>query len=249
MPVSRLAYAKNEVGNYVAKPFNFFVSPALDPIFGLDRTFLCQSSAMEMLCHRGMDFNYLLRHGIQYLSRDEEKEVRARETDLTDGVREPVTIDEGGGKFLANVRFHDNIISSDSRSEIQNWIDDTSDDKYDFCNISVTSSYYKRILHQSLPTMFPKLMIRSSKKHFIQIAENKEATRNALKSTRKQKFEALIKEAIGLRKVVEMISQSQCTLVGHNLFQDLVFIWSQFIGKLPDTVESFCQSVSDMFPT
>jgi poly(A)-specific ribonuclease len=93
-----------KVGNYVAKPFNFFVSPALDPIFGFDRTFLCQSSAMEMLCHEGMDFNYLLRHGIRYLSHDEEREIRAREADLADGVREPITIDVGGEKFLASVR-------------------------------------------------------------------------------------------------------------------------------------------------
>ena len=74
-------------------------------MFGFDRTFLCQSSAMEMLCKEGMDFNHLIRHGIRYLSRDEEMDVRARETDRVDGVRERITIDEGGEKFLDNVRY------------------------------------------------------------------------------------------------------------------------------------------------
>ncbi len=92
-------------GHYSAKPFNFFVSPVVDPMFGFDRTFLCQSSAMEMLCKEGMDFNHLIRHGIRYLSRDEEMDVRARETDRVDGVRERITIDEGGEKFLDNVRY------------------------------------------------------------------------------------------------------------------------------------------------
>jgi CAF1 family ribonuclease len=137
----------------------------------------------------------------------------------------------------------------DGRLDIQNWIEDTSEDKYGFCNISVTSSYYKRILHQSLPSMFPNLMIVSSKKHFIQIMENKESTHDTIKIARKHKFDSRIREAIGLRKVVEMIIQSQCVLVGHNIFQDLVFIWSQFLAKLPDTVESFCHLVSETFPT
>ena len=74
-------------------------------MFGFDRTFLCQSSAMEMLCKEGMDFNHLVRHGIRYLSRDEEMDIRARETDHVNGVRENVMIDVGGEKFLDNVRY------------------------------------------------------------------------------------------------------------------------------------------------
>jgi hypothetical protein len=122
-------------------------------------------------------------------------------------------------------------------------------DKYDFCNISVTSSYYKRILHQSLPSMFRTLMIRSSKKHFIQIVENKDTTQNELKQARKQKFENRVDESIGLRKILEMICTLNSVLVGHNLFQDLVFIWSQFFGQLPSTLREFCEAIVETFPT
>lgn len=93
------------LGHYSAKPFNFFVSPVVDPMFGFDRTFLCQSSAMEMLCKEGMDFNRLVRHGIRYLSRDEEMDIRARETDRVNGVREDIMIDVGGENFLDNARY------------------------------------------------------------------------------------------------------------------------------------------------
>ena len=237
------------IGHYSAKPFNFFVSPVVDPMFALDRTFLCQSSAMEMLCKEGMDFNRLLRHGIRYLSRDEENAIRSLEAHRMDGTRENIIIDECGEQFLSDVTyFPPSFNRDDVRLEIQNWLNDTSTEKFDCCNISVTSSYYKRILHQSLPSMFPNLMILSSKKTFIQIVENKESTLETIKTARKQKFDSRINEAIGLRKVLDMIIQSQCVLVGHNLFQDLVFIWSQFLAKLPDTVESFCHLVSETFP-
>jgi hypothetical protein len=74
-------------------------------MFSLDRTFLCQSSALEMLCRGGMDFNHLIRHGIRYLSQDEEREIRAKEIDRADGVREEIVVDEGGAKFLKSVEY------------------------------------------------------------------------------------------------------------------------------------------------
>jgi DNA polymerase III alpha subunit (gram-positive type) len=97
--------------------------------------------------------------------------------------------------------------------------------------------------------MFPNLLIRSSKRHFIQIVENKETTQNAIKNARKDKFTNRIEEAVGLRKVLDLIIKNHKILVGHNVFQDLGFIWSQFIGKLPDTVERFSQDVLRCFPT
>jgi CAF1 family ribonuclease len=97
--------------------------------------------------------------------------------------------------------------------------------------------------------MFPNLIIRSSKKNFIQIVENTGLTKTTQKTARKIKFNKRIDEAIGLRKVIEMISNSKTVLVGHNLFQDLIFIWSQFIAKLPDTLESFAHLISELFPT
>ena len=100
-----------------------------------------------------------------------------------------------------------------------------------------------------MSTMFPNLIIRSSKRHFIQIVEKKETTQDAIKNARKDKFTNRIEEAVGLRKVLDMIIKNNKVLVGHNVFQDLVFIWSQFIRKLPDTVELFCQDLPRCFPT
>jgi poly(A)-specific ribonuclease len=134
------------------------------------------------------------------------------------------------------------------RDEIQKWLDDDSMGKYDFVNISVSSAYYKRLLHQTLPNMFPDLIIRTSKRHFIQIVKNTEKLRNTLDEVRRKRFEKRLAEAIGLRKVIDMISESGKVIVGHNIFQDLMFIWSQFIGQLPETLPDFIEEISKAFP-
>jgi hypothetical protein len=92
-------------------------------------------------------------------------------------------------------------------------------------------------------------MICQSKRHFIQIVENKETTQCKIRNARKDKFDNRIEEAIGLRKVLDMITKSQKALVGHNVFQDLVFIWSQFIAKLPENLDSFCHLIPQSFST
>jgi len=97
--------------------------------------------------------------------------------------------------------------------------------------------------------MFPDLIIRTSKRHFIQIVKNDGKLRDKLQEVRTKKFEKRVAEAIGLRKVIDMICEARIVLVGHNVFQDLVFIWSQFIGSLPDTLSSFTEEISRIFPT
>jgi len=95
----------SDVGHFLAKPFNFFVSPMVDPIFGFDRSFLCQASAIDMLCKERLDFNHLFRHGIRYLSRQEERDVRAAETNRVEGNRELAAVDEGGQTFLSQAKY------------------------------------------------------------------------------------------------------------------------------------------------
>jgi len=42
-----------------------------------DKRFLCQSSSLEFLISHGFDFNKLFKHGVSYLSYDEEAKLRA----------------------------------------------------------------------------------------------------------------------------------------------------------------------------
>jgi hypothetical protein len=92
-------------------------------------------------------------------------------------------------------------------------------------------------------------MIRASRRHFIQIVEATKSAQRQLHSARKEQFEARLQEARGLRKVLEIIVQEGKVVVGHNVFQDLVFLYSQFLGTLPETVEGFSHVIKETFPT
>jgi CAF1 family ribonuclease len=94
-------------GHYVAMPFNFFISPVVDPMFHFERTFLCEASALEMLVKEGLDLNHLFRNGIHYLSRIEEKEIRHRQMARETGKRDIVVPDEAGKQFLDDAKLPD----------------------------------------------------------------------------------------------------------------------------------------------
>lgn len=92
-------------------------------------------------------------------------------------------------------------------------------------------------------------MIRASKRHFIQIIDKTKSAQMKLSSERTERFEVRIEEAVGLRKVLDLIIVNHCVVVGHNIFQDLVFVYSQFLGRLPKTAEGFSHVISETFPT
>lgn len=56
------------------------------------------------------------------------------------------------------------------------------------------------------------------------------------------------KEAVGFRKVIDLISQSKKPMVGHNVFLDLCHMVNQFIAPLPQDVKDFKEMVHRRFP-
>lgn len=51
-----------------------------------------------------------------------------------------------------------------------------------------------------------------------------------------------------LADVVQKLKIKQHTIVGHNLFTDLAFIYRTFVGKLPRTVKHFQEDIHEIFP-
>lgn len=51
-----------------------------------------------------------------------------------------------------------------------------------------------------------------------------------------------------LDELREALKDKVHTLVGHNLFTDLIFIYKTFIGKLPDKVTDFNKRIHALFP-
>src|ERR1700760_4520802 len=51
-----------------------------------------------------------------------------------------------------------------------------------------------------------------------------------------------------LESIKKKLKSKKIILVGHNLFTDLTFIYTTFIGKLPEKVQDFQKAIHEMFP-
>jgi len=45
-----------------------------------------------------------------------------------------------------------------------------------------------------------------------------------------------------------LIHNKPKTIVGHNLFLDMIYLYRTFFGELPDTVEEYCEKLHELFP-
>lgn len=52
-----------------------------------------------------------------------------------------------------------------------------------------------------------------------------------------------------LNRAKQCLQRRKPPLVGHNVFQDLVYLYKTFVGTLPPTVSEFCTLLHQMFPT
>lgn len=75
--------AANDLDFYLARPFNFNLSPlqAHGVNFFMDRRFEMSTSACEFLVRNGFNFDKVFTNGVPYLSQQEEKDLRQKEAD------------------------------------------------------------------------------------------------------------------------------------------------------------------------
>lgn len=53
---------------------------------------------------------------------------------------------------------------------------------------------------------------------------------------------------IGFSQVIRELIKHRKPIVGHNMFLDMLFIYSQFIDELPDTLQEFRERWLECFP-
>jgi len=53
---------------------------------------------------------------------------------------------------------------------------------------------------------------------------------------------------IGFSQVIRELIKHRKPFVGHNMFLDMLFIYSQFIDELPDTLQEFREKWLECFP-
>lgn len=58
-----------------------------------------------------------------------------------------------------------------------------------------------------------------------------------------------IQSRIGVRRIIDVLSELKTPLVGFEMFQDLMFLFHWYIDRLPPTCQEFLQQVRSVFST
>ena len=77
----------------------------------------------------------------------------------------------------------------------------------------------------------------------IQQPEEEKGVPEPQPPTEEEKIEALYVQEMGFASIVELLIKYQKPLIGHNLMFDMVFLFRQCIGDLPEKFSGFVREL------
>lgn len=223
-------------GRYIAKPFNFYIFPtSITGQVQTNRVFMTQAQAFDFLVKQSFDFNKWVYQGVPYMTREEEKVYVAQAQKRLNDDMPDIPVDDKELEFMKN-----------ARAKIDEWIATENPEDAEGVNINTRNAYQRRLIYQEirkyegLTALGMPGFIRAQK-----FTQKQEADRNKEKL---EKFEKDLTTAIGFRKVIDMISDSGKTVVGHNMLLDVCHMIGQFVEPLPETLPEFKSLAHRLFP-
>ncbi|KAI9270549.1 ribonuclease H-like domain-containing protein [Phascolomyces articulosus] len=225
-------------GRYIAKPFNFYIFPtSMTGKIQPNRIFMTQAQAFDFLAKQSFDFNKWVYQGIPYLTVTEEKEYISEAVKKVNDHLPDIRIDEKERKFV-----------EDAKSRIRKWKEDPKKtDDTDGVNINTRNAYQRRLIYQEVRKSFPDLTAEG-RAGFIRIMKFTEEQRKKRVREQHNRIKKDCEDAVGFRKVIDMISASRKVVVGHNMLLDICHVIAQFIQPLPETVHEFKKLSHQVFP-
>ncbi|KAF9586377.1 hypothetical protein BGW38_005961 [Lunasporangiospora selenospora] len=243
---------------YEARPFNFPCFPTTTPpsngpnfpnsnyggiediskATGGERFFKCQSSSLEFLMKNDFDFNKWIRHGIPFLTRQEEEAYIQRATEKEAMAQQQQA--SGGGNNAHNIpvdnrnrNFFESTISA-----IKEWLENSTE-KY--LTVPAGNSFFRRLVYQIARTEFPDQLHVTSNAQ----ARSMHVCRMTDEIRLEQQRSKVPKPpALNLRRVLDMISDAKKPLIGHNCFLDLMQTSQQFLWELPLELEDWKRALT-----
>ncbi|KAG1458204.1 hypothetical protein G6F46_003316 [Rhizopus delemar] len=222
-------------GRYIAKPFNFYIFPtSTTGTVQANRIFMTQAQAFDFLVKQSFDFNKWVYQGIPYLTKQEEKVYREQgEKRMADDMPN-IPVDEKEFEFMKA-----------AKQKIEQWLKDNKKD--DGVNIVAKNAYQRRLIYQEVRNNYSELTAIGMQ-GFIRITKLTEKQQKERKKEKLEKFENDCRQAVGFRKVIDMISESKKMVVGHNMLLDICHVIGQFVQPLPDTLAEFKVLTHKLFP-
>ena len=137
------------------------------------------------------------------------------------------------------------------KESISNWLELGQNDPY---KIDEQNKFIRRVIYEMLQRDYPFLIVETVKKpdrlsdkliylHFLD-----EEKKLIYKEQKKKEKQELLFEAKGFTNIFELLLKHKNKLVGHNMYFDILFLFSHFIEPLPSNYQDFKKTFNHIFP-
>ncbi|KAL2447511.1 hypothetical protein ABEF95_015943 [Exophiala dermatitidis] len=222
-------------GQYVARPYNFDLSPlpaTKEQVFR--RVWSYNSGAVSFLIRNGFNIDRPILQGVQYLSRQEEEQVRKKllEDDQARANIPDMVLKEDDSPLVEHIR-----------QSIKDWQATPKEKQEPYVNIPAENAkeplpaalnrYQVRLTHQVVRNEYPKLKTQGMG-HFVQITNPTAEQQANEKEVREQIREREVLNAVGFRWIIEAIMGGDVSRMPHRYVQA-----AHPEGKAPDNIQRF----------
>ena len=248
---------KEELNEYEAVPFSFFIFPRPYKKFGNDIVFTAQSSSINFLAENGFDFNKLFQKGVSFMNPREERIAQQNiDRDIEHAMEKekqsvmnvvPAAESEASKVF----------IPKDQREFITGVCDMVKSfvqgDSSDALDLPPCTAFQRKLIYEKVEEMYPlglylESATNAAEDKFIRVHK----TVTGYKKNIEEKFateKQQLQDRVGFINVMRLLTKSRNPIIGHNMFKDLLLTYSNFFGELPPTFREYKESVHELFPT
>ncbi|KAF4219726.1 hypothetical protein CNMCM8980_007556 [Aspergillus fumigatiaffinis] len=221
-----ICHEDTENASYTLKPYNVNLNPIIDRRLEVERGWTMQSSAIEFLLENKFSIDSILKQGVQYLSREEEKQVIANAIERRDRVATHTSIDVKETEheslaFLKAVRrlVDDWLALGATREEYLNIPPPTrlGVSQSSKSLPSALNRFQKRLVHQLIEVEYPSL-VTISRPDFIQIIDYNEERERSVREQRVTRVRERTWKQTGFRWVAEALAGGDLTNLDSGYF-------------------------------
>ncbi|GAA5815115.1 hypothetical protein MFLAVUS_008621 [Mucor flavus] len=236
------AFKKDKAtGDYVVKPFNFYIFGADTDHIQSRRVFSATPSSLSFLRSNKFDFNKLIEQGIPFYNYSEEssmfqssqgtnivnrRSVISATISLLTYFNVESSLTKSGKSFLEY-----------NRNSINKWLQGNTEKPL---VVQVNSSFYKKLMYQEIQDTkyngFLKATQRDSKHLEISRLKEEDKRQNNVNSPK-----------LNFRAIIELIKEANCPVVAHNAAYDIFHTIDQFWQYLPNEVGEFKSIANSMW--
>lgn len=229
-------------GSWQVRPYSFPLvrRPVYPPRGGrfplVDTSFSLSASTVGFLSGVGFDFSRTFAKGSSWLRPDEEAAARSALTVHAAKARDAVS--------LRSLRPPETAFLATTAVTIREWLGDAAR-KSQRLQLDASPSAFRRklvydLIDREFPTLEPRTSADKSKLTLtVMDSEQQMAFATARASREGDCVDKVLGEAVGFRRIIDLLASKRVLLVGHNCWMDLIKCVSAFVAPPPPSLPAF----------